>query len=210
MVRLQGHFILGACHFISLETPIISGHILWRHSNIPSYVPPTYNVLWITLLQKERAHVERLLEPIKTTWKEKGVTIVSDGWSDSQRRPLINFMAVTENGPMFLKAVNSEGEFKDKFNFANLIKQVILEVGPQHVVQVITDNAPVCKAVGMIVETQYPHILWTPCVVHTLNLALKNICVVKNVGGNQDVYFECHWITEMADTALMKEFYSQS
>lgn len=143
------------------------------------------------------------MEPIKTTWKEKGVTIVSDGWSDSQRRPLINFMAVTENGPMFLKAVNCEGELKYKFHIANLIKEVILEVGPQNVVQVITDNAPVSKAAGMIVETQYPHIFWTPCVVHTLNLALKNICAAKNTGGNYDVYDECHWITEVGDTAVM-------
>jgi Protein of unknown function (DUF 659) len=43
------------------------------------------------------------------------------------------------------------------------------------VVQVITDNVPVCKAAGMLIETQYPNIFWTPCVVHTVNLALNNI-----------------------------------
>ena len=41
--------------------------------------------------------------------------------------------------------------------------------------QIITDNAPVCKAVGMIVEAKYPQIFWTPCIVHSLNLALKSI-----------------------------------
>ncbi|XP_074346948.1 uncharacterized protein LOC141685763 [Apium graveolens] len=103
----------------------------------------------------------------------------------------------------FLGAVNCEGELKDKFHITNFIKEVILEVGPQNVVQVITDNAPVCKAAGMIIETQYPHIFWTPCVVHTLNLALKNICAAKNIRGNQDVYHECHWITEVADSSLL-------
>jgi Protein of unknown function (DUF 659) len=48
------------------------------------------------------------------------------------------------------------------------------------VVQVITDNAPVCKAAGMLIETQYPNIFWTPCVVHTVNLALNNICAARN------------------------------
>ena len=42
----------------------------------------------------------------------KGVTIATDGWSDPQRRPILNFMAVTESGPMFLKAINTEGEVK--------------------------------------------------------------------------------------------------
>lgn len=36
---------------------------------------------------------------------------------DSQRRPLINFMAVSESGPMFLRAMNCSGETKDKYFF---------------------------------------------------------------------------------------------
>ena len=49
-----------------------------------------------------------------------------------------------------------------------------------NVVQIVTDNTLVCKAVGLIIEAKFPSIYWTPCVVHTLNLALKNICVAKN------------------------------
>ncbi|KAL5170366.1 hypothetical protein HKD37_11G032083 [Glycine soja] len=62
---------------------------------IPGYQPPGYNKLRTTLLANERRHVENLLQPIKNTCKEKGVSIVNDGWSDPQRRPLINFMAVS-------------------------------------------------------------------------------------------------------------------
>jgi hypothetical protein len=43
------------------------------------------------------------------------------------------------------------------------------------VVQVIIDIAPVCKAVGLIVESRYHHIFWTPCIVHKLNLILEEI-----------------------------------
>ena len=50
--------------------------------SIPNYVPPGYNALRTTLLQKERAHVERLLKPIKDLWLENGVSIVSNGWSN--------------------------------------------------------------------------------------------------------------------------------
>ena len=68
----------------------------------------------------------------------------------------------------------------------------ISEVGPQNVVQVITDNAAVMKSAGSIVEAKYPHIFWTPCVVHTFNLALKNICAAKNTEKNEVTFEACH------------------
>ena len=41
-------------------------------NNFMGYIPPGYNKLRTTLLQKERAHIEKLLRSIKDTWKEKG------------------------------------------------------------------------------------------------------------------------------------------
>ena len=115
-------------------------------SQLPGYVPPGYNALRTTLLQKEKRNIENLLEPIKKTWNEKGVSICSDGWSDAQRRPLINIMAVSESGPMFLKAINCEMETKDKHFIADWLINTIQEIGPQKVIQVIIDNAAACKA----------------------------------------------------------------
>ena len=48
-------------------------------SQLPGYVPPSYNALRTTLLQKEKSNIENLLEPIKKSWNEKGVSIYSDG-----------------------------------------------------------------------------------------------------------------------------------
>ena len=138
---------------------------------LDGFIPPGYNALRTTLLQRERDNVERMLQPIKTLWNTKGVSLVADGWTDSQRRPLINFMAASEGGPIFLKAIDGSKEYKDKHYIASLVKDVINEVGSQNVVQIITDNAPVCKAAGLLIEAEFQHIFWTPCVVHTLNLA---------------------------------------
>ncbi|XLU30029.1 hypothetical protein S245_066095, partial [Arachis hypogaea] len=49
---------------------------------IDGYIPPGYNKLRTTLLEKEKQHVERMLEPTKNSWSGKRVSIVSDGWSD--------------------------------------------------------------------------------------------------------------------------------
>jgi len=54
-----------------------------------------------------------------------------------------------------------------------------MEVGPKNVVQIIIDNAIVCKATSMLIESEFPSIYWIPCVVHTLNIALKNVCNKK-------------------------------
>jgi Protein of unknown function (DUF 659) len=47
----------------------------------------------------EIIHVDRLLEPLKSTWTRKGVSIIYDGWTDVQRRPLINFIAIMDGEP---------------------------------------------------------------------------------------------------------------
>ncbi|KAL4653424.1 hypothetical protein ACB092_01G302200 [Castanea dentata] len=144
--------------------------------SIPGYVPPGYNALRTTLLQKEIAHVEGLLKPIKDFWLENGVSIVSDGWSDPQRRPLINIMAVSDGGPVFIKAIDGSGEFKDKHYIAGVLKDAIKEIGHEKVVQVITDNASVMKAAGSLIET-------------------------KNTEKNEVTYEECSWITRIGDDA---------
>ncbi|CAN6182580.1 unnamed protein product, partial [Urochloa humidicola] len=177
--------------------------------NLDGYIPPGYNKLRTTCLQKERTHIETLLDRIKSTWSEKGVTICSDGWSDAQRRPLINFLAISEGGPMFLKAINAEGEVKSMQYIAEKLIAVIEEVGSKNVVQVITDNASNCKGAGLIVQQKYDHIFWTPCVVHTLNLALKGICAPKTPRTDEEqvIFDECHWIHDVSgDANMIKNF----
>ncbi|XLQ99593.1 hypothetical protein S83_065792 [Arachis hypogaea] len=67
-------------------------------------------------------------------------------------------MAVTESGPMFLKVVDCSDEIKDKDYVAKQIRDVIREVGLSNVVQIVTDNAPVCKAAGLLIEAEFPSV----------------------------------------------------
>lgn len=178
----------------------VSSYTLAIKNMIPGYVPPGYNMLRTTLLQKEKENIIQQFQPFKDTWKEKGLSIVSDGWNDS--RLLINFIAVTDGKPMFLKAVNCSSETKDKYFIADVITEIINEVGHENVVQVITENSPNCEGAGQIIEAQFSNIAWTPCVVHSLNLALKNICETKNVENDQ-----FSWILDVIrDVMQIKNF----
>ena len=171
------------------------------NNNLVGYIPPSYNKLKTTLLQKERAHIEKLLRSIKDTWKEKGLSIVSDRWTDVQKCHLSILWLHQKKGPLFIKSIDGTKEYKDKHFIVDLFLKVIGEVRHQRVVQIITNNAFVMKAAGSIVEAEYPYIFWSPCVMHTLNLALRNICAPKNSLQNEVAYNECNWIAQVSDEA---------
>ena len=52
---------------------------------------------------------------------------------------------------------------------------MVEDIGPEHVVHIVTDNGSnykkACKALGEV----YEHIVWTSCLAHTVNLMLKDI-----------------------------------
>ncbi|KAH9314484.1 hypothetical protein KI387_023111 [Taxus chinensis] len=156
------------------------------------YKSPGYEKIRTTLLDKQKKYVETSLQPIRDSWTKTGVSIVSDGWKDARNRPLINVIAVCPKGAMFLKAVDCEGQVKDAQFIANILFESIEAVGPENVVQVITDNAKNCKAAGMLVEARYGHIFWTPCAVHSLNLMLKKMA--NKIEWIQQVYEEAEEI----------------
>lgn len=81
-----------------------------------------------------------MLEPIMASWPTSGVSIVYDGWTDPARHPIINFMVSSLNGPVFMKAVDTLGEYKDAQFMGELLIKVVEDVGVESCVQIITDN----------------------------------------------------------------------
>ncbi|XP_074271006.1 uncharacterized protein LOC141594925 [Silene latifolia] len=163
---------------------------------LSGYVPPSYNRLRTTLLAQEKAHIDGLLQPFRDSWKKKGLSLCSDGWTDRQRHPLINMMATSGGGDMFLKAYDTSGKTKGADYVSSLFLETIEKVGANNVVQIITDNAANFKAAATLIEVKYPHIFWTPCVVHSLNLALRSICDPTE---NSNHYDQCKWISTMTE-----------
>jgi hypothetical protein len=92
------------------------------------------------------------LQPVSDLTSKTGCTIVSDGWSSTSNRPLLNFLAVNPMGAVFVKAVDTSGDVKDAAYIADLIIKEVEVLGPENVIQVITDNASACAAAGKLVE----------------------------------------------------------
>ncbi|KAF1872176.1 hypothetical protein Lal_00033831 [Lupinus albus] len=57
----------------------VNSYLFAANHNHSGFLPPRYDALRTSILQQEKTNVERLLKPIKSTWKPKGVSIISDG-----------------------------------------------------------------------------------------------------------------------------------
>jgi hypothetical protein len=51
---------------------------------------------------------------------------------------------------------------------------VIIDLGEEHIVQIMTDNGSNYKKACRLVSDKY-RIVWQPCIAHTINLMLKSI-----------------------------------
>lgn len=56
------------------------------------------------------------------------------------------------------------------------------EIGVEHVVQIVTDNEAAMKAAGKKLMEKRPHLYWTACAAHCIDLILEDIGKKKSVG----------------------------
>lgn len=138
------------------------------------YTCPSYETSHTVLLENERVGVERELDDFKQKWPQYGISIVSNGWMDVKNQPLINILASNQFGSMFLHAVDYLVIEKSPNTIPDYIIEAVEKVGPSNIVQLITDNAANCMVACEEVVKAYPYIFWTPCLVHTLYLILKD------------------------------------
>ncbi|MCO5604624.1 hypothetical protein L7F22_058793 [Adiantum nelumboides] len=145
------------------------------------YKAPNYEKIRTTLLDKEKAKICGHLSSTESSWEQFGCSIVSDGWTYTSKRPLI-FMVSSAGGVVFKKSIDTSSSSKIGEFIAATLLDIIREVGEENVVQVITDSAANCKLAGHLVEEVFPHIFWTPCATHCLNLLLKDLALIGWMG----------------------------
>ena len=73
---------------------------------LPSYSPPSYNKMRTSLLDKGVTRMQGLMGDLKQSWILSRCSLVMDGWTDIQQRPLLNIIVTSRAGPYFLKAID--------------------------------------------------------------------------------------------------------
>ncbi|XP_057989057.1 uncharacterized protein LOC131172122 [Hevea brasiliensis] len=103
--------------------------------------PPSYHEVRVRLLNKEAQTTNELLQSHKEEWTNYGCSLLCDGWLDRKGRTLINFVVNSSKGSVFIKSIDASDESKIAALLTNLIEKELMEIGPEKVVQVVTDNA---------------------------------------------------------------------
>lgn len=145
----------------------------------PGYRSPSYHEIRNPLLERGVDRTTTLRKKHEEAWKEYGCTLMSDGWTDTRQRHLINFLANSPAGTFFLGSVDASSQVANAKMLADLLEKEIDKVGKENVVQVVTDNGANFKAAGRILMERIPHLFWTPCAAHCLDLLLEDIGKIK-------------------------------
>ena len=142
---------------------------------MPAYNPPSYNAVRTKLLTNKKADVQREVNvTMGNSISKYGVTICSDGWDNVQNRPLLNVIQSGTKGDVFLGTIDTSGNYKDHFYVASQIRPFLQIVGPENVVQVCTDNAPVMASACRDIMQEIPHLYVQGCAAHCLDLLLED------------------------------------
>lgn len=137
--------------------------------------PPSYHEVRNTYLKREVDAVNEKLEKYKKEWKKTGCSIMSDGWTDGKGRSITNFLVNSPMGTVFLRSIDTSDIIHDGDHLFKMLDEVVEEVGEEHVIQVITDCAAAYVKAGQLLMEKRPHLYWSPCAAHVLDLMLEDI-----------------------------------
>ncbi|XP_066162194.1 uncharacterized protein [Oryza sativa Japonica Group] len=128
-----------------------------------------------SFLQKRKEKVMDGFKEHKESWELTGCSIMTDAWTDRKGRGVMNLVVHSAHGVLFLDSVECSGDRKDGKYIFELVDRYIEEIGEQHVVQVVTDNASVNTTAASLLTAKRPSIFWNGCAAHCLDLMLEDI-----------------------------------
>jgi hypothetical protein len=135
-----------------------------------SYKSPHRQRLSTDLLARTKKRVKVDQEAVLQIGMQlNGATIVSDGWTDLNRRPLINVVLVTTNGEFFIEAVDTSGDKKSMEYIADMLSKHITK----DIDFVVMDGA--CKGAIEKLMEQFEWLSGVVCSTHGLELFMKDI-----------------------------------
>ncbi|KAK9749839.1 hypothetical protein RND81_02G154500 [Saponaria officinalis] len=109
--------------------------------------PKASRVIYLLEAYKEMKEYIKSLAPI---WDERGVTVMCDVWTGPTDMHIIIFLVYSVRGTIFYKSIGATSVLCKDANYCfKLMKDVLME--------------------------KYPHIYWTACVAHCLDLLLENL-----------------------------------
>ncbi|XP_042479849.1 uncharacterized protein LOC122060823 [Macadamia integrifolia] len=141
----------------------------------PSVPIPSYGTLRGRIIPEARKDLEKYAEEVKFSWKQTGCTFMSDSWTDLKKRSFLNVIAYSPGGALFLKSEECSHAKLTAFYIFDILEKEIESIGPNLVVQLISDNASNYSSALDMLTGKYRWLFKTRCAAHGINLMLKDI-----------------------------------
>lgn len=147
----------------------------------PGMKPPSYHEVRVKCLNKEMERTTSFLKSHEEDYAKYGCSIMADGWTDKKGRTLINFLVNGPRGSAFIESVDAFAYSHTGDKMYELLSNFVRRIGEDNVVQVVTDNASCNVKAGRLLEASFPHLYWTPCAAHCLDLILEDIFKIPSL-----------------------------
>ncbi|XP_075483777.1 uncharacterized protein LOC142523929 [Primulina tabacum] len=141
----------------------------------PGVQGPSGRQIGGVFLEEEVEDITIYLNTLKSKWPKYGCTIMCDGWSTRNKHPIINFMIYCDRNMIFHSSVDCTNKRKTADFILSLLNNVIDDIGEENVVHVVTDSESANKAAGQKLMIERPHMFWSPCAAHCIDLMLEDI-----------------------------------
>eukprot|EP00261_Vitis_vinifera_P040221 XP_019081464.1 PREDICTED: uncharacterized protein LOC104882034 [Vitis vinifera] len=168
---------------------------------------PTFHEVRVTNLKKELALTKDLMKDHMVEWGKNGCSLMSDGWTDRKERTLVNFLVNCSKGTMFMQSIDASSMIKTGEKMFELLDKWVEQVGEENVIQVITDNHSSYVMAGRLLELKRPHLYWTPCAAHCLDLMLEDIGKLPNIKRTLGGGYITKWPEIEHDADIMSDLY---
>ncbi|KAL0331407.1 UNVERIFIED_CONTAM: hypothetical protein Sangu_1686200 [Sesamum angustifolium] len=139
------------------------------------YRAPSSEKLRCNLLEKVKANVNDMHKRLRDEWQQTGCTILCNCWSDGRTKSLVVFSVTCPKGTIFLRSIDVSGHIDDTHYLFGLLESIVLEVGAENVVQVLTDSADSYAYAGKLLMDKYPSIFWSPCASNCITKILEDL-----------------------------------
>ncbi|XP_039687989.1 uncharacterized protein [Medicago truncatula] len=160
-LSLAKWFIAASIPFNAANSPYFQSAVDALCCMGAGYKAPSIHDLRGPLLNKWVDETKKKIEKYREIWKTTGCTLMADGWTDGEQ--------------FFIKSVDASGASKTSEMLFKLFKEVVLYIGPENVVHIVTDNAANYVAAGRLLEKEFPGLYWSPCAAHCINLMFQDI-----------------------------------
>ncbi|GBG68159.1 hypothetical protein CBR_g2710 [Chara braunii] len=150
----------------------------------PSIVPVprllTYEGVRMRMMDIIFHEVADLIAPKKAKWATTECTLLTDGATDTINKPIKNFIAAGQSGPILIRTIDMSHREKTEVGLAEIWEGVIRDdIGIDKVNAICTDNAEVMKTAAGILQShpdpRIRRIPWIPCAAHCLSLLPRDI-----------------------------------